>query len=378
MPLSLIYGDKGIFYFPHRGNAMENSPISHPRKRVVYLDFLRIPAALCIILLHVSAQNWDNVSVYSNAWLLFNAANSASRWAVPVFLMISGALLLNPDTPSDTARLWRGPVCRMLRVFFIWSTVYSLDALSRGAGLESAVSTLIQGKYHMWYLPTLAGLYMVTPLIRRITESRQLTRYFLMLTGAFAVLIPSAIGYLRCVDIPVLSRYLPAMDEFFSRFHYGFGGIYLFYFVLGHYLARYGFPVVSPSGSGLMAAGGYAATVVLNLFWSRKTGGPDTVFLTLDSANVLCMSMGIFLLARNCLNRLPPWAERLVSALSPCTFGIYLIHPLVLERLEMLGVHTLAISPVLSVPGITILTGILSGLLTALLIRIPFAKKYLL
>lgn len=72
--------------------------------RLPYLDYLRVMAAAAVIMIHVSAQNWDNVPVMSSDWIIFNLYNSLAQWAVPMFLMLSGALMLDPGKPFKSAR----------------------------------------------------------------------------------------------------------------------------------------------------------------------------------------------------------------------------------------------------------------------------------
>ena len=65
--------------------------MSHKRERIKYYDTLRFLAILGIIFLHVS-------QVFHTADLIGDRIYSLSeitRFAVPVFLMMTGALLLN-------------------------------------------------------------------------------------------------------------------------------------------------------------------------------------------------------------------------------------------------------------------------------------------
>ena len=98
------------------------------RSRVDYFDALRVLATLAVIVLHLSAQHWADIDVSSRAWFAFNLYDSAVRWAVPVFVMISGALLL-----SGTQRLsdiLKKNVLRLVTAFLFWSAAYALYAHS--------------------------------------------------------------------------------------------------------------------------------------------------------------------------------------------------------------------------------------------------------
>ena len=53
------------------------------------MDCLRILSIAAMMLLHISAQNWSSLDLHDPAWMLFDILNGATRWCVPVFLMIS-------------------------------------------------------------------------------------------------------------------------------------------------------------------------------------------------------------------------------------------------------------------------------------------------
>ena len=72
--------------------------------RVCSFDLMRIIAICAVILIHISA---DYVKSYPNDSIEFISNNilcSCSRFAVPVFLMISGALMLNEEKKLVTTK----------------------------------------------------------------------------------------------------------------------------------------------------------------------------------------------------------------------------------------------------------------------------------
>ena len=74
---------------------MDNS--NAEKSRVFYYDYLRIVAIFAVVIIHVSSQNWYVTDVNTIAWSAFNFYDSIARWGVPIFLMISGALILKKD-----------------------------------------------------------------------------------------------------------------------------------------------------------------------------------------------------------------------------------------------------------------------------------------
>ena len=80
-------------------------------QRQYHLDYLRVFASISIILLHVVAQDWYSFEVTSTAWNFYNMCNGATRWGVPVFVMISGALFL-PREILMKQKNGRGKACQ--------------------------------------------------------------------------------------------------------------------------------------------------------------------------------------------------------------------------------------------------------------------------
>ena len=69
--------------------------INEPADRQWHLDLLRIAAAFFVIVQHVSAQSRNMGAIGSYTWQIFNIYNNSAKWAVPIFVMISGALVLS-------------------------------------------------------------------------------------------------------------------------------------------------------------------------------------------------------------------------------------------------------------------------------------------
>ena len=74
----------------------EITPITKQANRNYSMDILRILAILIVILFHVSYPFWDN-AFSSTQWIKALFPDAMSRWGVPVFVMISGAFMLQKE-----------------------------------------------------------------------------------------------------------------------------------------------------------------------------------------------------------------------------------------------------------------------------------------
>lgn len=143
-----------------------------PAKRITYLDWLRGLAAIAVVLLHElnmvltehAVAELGVPLVLSWTWLQI----VLTRWAVPVFLMVSGALLLDPGRDVTWEKPLRA-IVRMMAVLAVFCPVYacvSARAVTPGAIVDGLVGTLTHNSWdHLWYVYALMGLYLLTPML---------------------------------------------------------------------------------------------------------------------------------------------------------------------------------------------------------------------
>lgn len=342
-----------------------------------YLDYLRIIACLTVMIIHVSGQNLAVVEVASYPWFVFNLINKTTGWSVCVFVMISGALFLDNDRPLRMKHLFTVKISRIVIAYLFWAAIYALEKWFVYKDLQIAMNMFLEGRYHLWYLLMTAGLYAATPVLRKITESKDITEYFLLVTGVCVILLPELEEFLVWLDIPQTVALSNLLKEKGNTIDYAFPALYTFYFILGFYLNKYTLKVNARKWSYMAAIIGcfliigftsYAAVI-------RK----ENVSLLFRPC-VLAMSAGIFLFARNILNNIhfKAWQKQWLRKLSAYTFGAYLVHALVLSQLrDQLHFTTLSFSPVVSVILLEICVAVLSFGISAILNCCPVLKKYI-
>ena len=344
------------------------------RQRTVYFDWLRCAATFFVILLHVSASRFGDVSVVSLEWKMFNLYDGVSRWSVAVFVMLSGALFLNKA--PDLKKLYGKYMLRIGVAFVAWSAFYVLyERLIQGKSMTTDVvlSHLISGHYHMWYLPMLLGLYAMVPLLKPLTKSKELTAYFLLVSFVLTILLPTLVHILRYTYPSVV----PALDSGKSSFALSFG--YLFYFVLGYWLAqqdanRLRWPIY------ILGLLGFASTVILTDILSVRQGQLVTSFYSYFAMNVMLEAMFVFRLVRDVAAKLGNIKAFgvVIGGISKYSFGVYLLHPMVIDLLgRYAGFDVLSFSAVISVPVLAVAVFAVSFVLSWILNHIPIVKTYL-
>src|ERR1700709_417019 len=89
---------------PVSAGLRTGSPVERPtarkqgRSSLAWMDLLRIGAIVAVVVIHAisTATKSSGTGWHSAWWWTANFLNSACLWCVPVFVMVSGALLLDP------------------------------------------------------------------------------------------------------------------------------------------------------------------------------------------------------------------------------------------------------------------------------------------
>lgn len=343
------------------------------KDRVWYFDLLRIVASFGVMVLHVAAQNWKVTDVHSYEWQVFNVYDSIVRWTVPVFVMISGALLL--ESKQGMSKVPRR-VLRIVTAFLFWSVLYAAVSYLQGASMEKAIKEVFKGHYHMWFLFMIAGLYLVSPFAEKMVEQERLIKYFLVLSVFFTILLPRSISALDVI-------YKPAGDivkTMVNNVHFHMAMGYIGYYWVGHYLSKKEMGTKTKISIYLFSILGFVGTIVLTLLVSVHKGKADSQFYGNFTFGVLLESIGVFTIFRSCFEKINMGqrAGRIIARLSKYSFGAYLVHPLILEQLKRLfGFHSLSFHPAISVPVLSVVLFVLSYAVSGALNHIPGISKYI-
>ena len=91
--------------------------------RIYYIDYLRIICSFLVILIHVSSQYYYRFDINSYEFKIAYYYNGFSRFSVPNFFMISGALFLNKDLSFKI--IFNKYIKRIFIHILLWSIIYA-------------------------------------------------------------------------------------------------------------------------------------------------------------------------------------------------------------------------------------------------------------
>lgn len=342
------------------------------KQHIVYFDSLRVLAAFSVVMLHMSGKQWLLLDYRTATWQIHHLFNGFTRWAVPVFVMMSGAVLLDPVRKQSTARLYHKNILRMILTYLGWSAFYALVGMVKQGGFSITyfIGEVIRGHYHLWFLLMIASLYVLIPILRKITEDRALLRYGLLVGAVVLFLIPRSLDLLSRLEISMAQKISASLSEVFESTVFGNGLVYVLYFILGYYLHTEPF---SKRMRIILCAGGivgFLLTFLLTNLASAAIQAQTAAYYAPETVNVLLMSTGMFTFGRFVLSRLPlqERPQKMVQLLSRCCLTIYLIHVFVLDTVGEWGLTTISFHPIISISALSLLVFLLS-LAAALLLE---------
>ena len=342
-------------------------------RRDYALDALRIAAAVAVVWLHASSQHF--VESFPTAdWTVRVVANCLSRWCVPAFLMISGALFLDHSRELRLRHLYGKNLVHIVAAFFIWSYIYLFQKINAGPWNKS-LSWLLLGPSHLWFLKMLAGIYIAVPVFRAVTASKRAEQYFIALAVATAFVIPFCFTLARQHADPVA---LQAVQRFYNSFFIHTAAGYSGYFVLGHYLHAY---PPSAQWRRWCYAVGLAATAIMiagTIGYSHCAHKAANWFINYLTPTVLAQSVAVYVLFVHWQPQPHGAWQRWMPAMARLSFGVYLVHVLFIRTAVAHGITSSWIHPALGIPLYTMCITAMSLLTAWLLSKIPYSRRFLL
>lgn len=355
------------------------------KNRILWLDFARCIAILSVLLVH-SVESGYVLSFESLAELgfpsaLFRAVGyTIGRLGVPLFLAISGYLLLDRDfsTSEKVIRFYKTNLLPLLLTVEIWVVLYyAMQVLfnSQTFNLRHLIDNMLfmrANEYsHFWYMPMIFGLYVAIPFVARAVKGIDAKALLVPFAVVFAVVfaVNTLNAYYNMFEIETLS---PRIDVTFL------GGNYGAYLLLGLFCKRGYFkkiPSVALTFGFLLSC----AFCCFTLFFTVKKG--YDYHLWYNFIGIFVASFCLFELLSRIDIKGNSKASRAFAhsavILSQLSFGIYFIHKPVLNVFrELLEKYNITSRPLFSV-AVFAVTLVVSFAVAFVISKIPKVRKWL-
>lgn len=353
------------------------------KKRIVWIELLRIAACIGVIGLHAGSQHFRDIPIDTFAWKTSNFFHGINRFAVDCFIMISGSLYLSKKRTWNLKKLWIGNILPVFTAYVFWQVFYGIYRIIVAGNIPLGSKEFIKKMmvyvsspyFHLWYLPMLIGLLIITPLIWEIVNSsrgKQWSEYIIILFLIFQIFTYTAGKF----QLPWKEHVQALMNTIHPELVTGYIG----FLVLGHYLYEYGLPKKLERLTYILGVIFIFTGMYLCQVESLKTGNEVQAFYENYTLAGFFWSSSVFLFFRNKVSRIS-WSEKQekrICALGGCTFGIYLIHVLVRDILHRKGIDSMMIdNTILAILIVIALIFLISWALVFILRKIPFVKKWI-
>jgi surface polysaccharide O-acyltransferase-like enzyme len=353
-------------------NVLKNNGLNDTADNTGYLNILRVLSTFAVIMIHVFApiNSYFSNSLTETESYICIIFRHLWQWCVPIFVMITGVLFLNPEKEITLEKIIKKYFLRIVSAIILFGIPYCFLEILFDSKISFninqigiAVLNAVQGKSwdHMWYLYMVAGLYLCIPIIKIfvINASKDVIKYTLIVLFIFTSIIPSfenIMPYKFGIYIPINS-------------------VYIFYLILGYYIH---YNKITINNGILWSLMGcyifYVILMPLNKSFIDLSDGGRLKLTGYNSPIVVMVTSVIFLLfhKNNKYNKL-------IEKISVICFGIYLIHPLFINFLYKYIKFSPEKYPLVIVIVITVLvTLILSMGFSYIARKIKIIRRYVL
>jgi surface polysaccharide O-acyltransferase-like enzyme len=298
------------------------------KKYLVNADILRIIAGIAVVFIHAS----DSFLIYPPYWgigglqfLILSFLNAASRICVPLFIMLSGYLLLRPEKNLNFKEFYIRRAGKISIPLVFWLIIYFLAFFLTGnsISLNIIISFILTNNIGvLYFLIIILELYAITPLLYiflQKTDSR-----------SHAILFSSSV--LFTISLNIMNIYVPKAHVLTENNILTIFIPYISYYIGGYYLGSINFS----STKKILALFGFWVSLLFTLFSTDSTAvsAINASGRQFDSFNVFLMSIFIFIFFINnsFIKRVfsRSTLTSFIKIIASSIFGIYLIHPYIL------------------------------------------------
>lgn len=339
------------------------------QRRIIYPDILRIISIFAVVVFHINTFK-NRVNINSFDWYVCNTFELLQQFCVPVFVMISGMFMLDKDNSIKNIYL---KILRLVSILFFWGVLYNLVVsflINKDIKMQyfaTAFVKILSGNvdicYQLWYLYLAICLYVATPVLRVFVKNSAKNELL------YFIIISFIVGYI----LPFVSQFYDAVNKWINYipFFTGFVG----YYVLGYYLKKYD---IENHIKYFIYAVTFTCFLAMEIVTSNIQIKDASSFYGYETPYTYLLSVCVFVLIKDIfsIKKMSIMTSKLIATFSKYTFGVYLIHVMIITALtKYLNFKPELYPAIISIPVFAIIVFIAGMLGTFIVSKIPVIKN---
>ena len=346
-------------------NCFENT------QRIVYFDLLNILAIIAVIAMHVNGIVHGDPKI--RAWNTSLIVDCICYWAVPVFLMLSGATLINYRKKYDTKIFFKKRFLKVLIPFMFWAIFMTIWKVytkqinyEQISNIKKFFNFFLSNKEEptYYFMFEILGIYLTMPFLSLVAKEEN--RKTLWLTVLFIFIFNS-----------LLAKVLPLIGITYNNSLTVQVGGYIIFVLLGYLLSTQDLTKKQKIALYTFAIMGLLFRYIITFILSKKTGKVIKNTWEYDQWHSILLASAVFIFVKGLkINKKIKNNKNLVKILkdvSRCSFGVYLIHMIVMYyEISILNINILSIQ--WRTAGI-FTTYLITLVIVYVLKKIPILKK---
>lgn len=286
-----------------------------------YISILNVLACIGVVILHTFETGYT-----SDANFVFEVLIRAIAYcAVPVFFMITGAILIDYRERYDTKTFFKKRLLKVIIPLIIWSIIYFIINFFKGKFSINDLSFKFVFEYFFlvktnpifWFFVVIIGIYLAIPVISLIPQEsrRKAFLYIIIITFVFNQFLPDLLYHLNL-------NY-----NYDLKFPLTYSGWISFIFI-GYYIDKY--EIVKKHRVIIYVLGiiGFLTMVVPTIFISYHKNESCSWFDEYYDAPCVLYSASVFLFFKSKINnnQIVTKIMPFFNFVAPTTLGIYVLH----------------------------------------------------
>lgn len=308
---------------------MENKCVSKENnKRIVYYDILNVLAIIAVVALHCNGIVHNFSTNYKRAWMTSLIVECICYWAVPIFLMLSGATLMKYREKYNTKTFFKKRLLKVMIPLLFWAIImiiwkYKIGQLKiQDFSVKTLLNIFFANKeeptyYFMFWI---LGIYLTMPVLSVFANEKYRNVCWYTVATIFIThsILPIVLKLFKITYNTSLSIQL---------------GQYLIFVLLGYLLSTQSIKKKYRIISYILGILSVLFRYFMTYYWTTSNNTLNKTLFGYAQFHSVLLACAVFIFIKqidfkNLIKS--DKIKRCISNIASCSFGIYLIHKIVM------------------------------------------------